>query len=297
MKTAEFKGVGVAVITPFKEDLTVDFDALGNILNHLVENGSDYIVILGTTGEASLLSFEEKSKIMRFAVNVCKGRIPLVLGYGGCSTFEMIKNMDRYDFEGFEALLTVTPYYIKPSQEGLYMHYKELAGKSPLPIILYNVPGRTGINMLPETTLRLAREVPNLIGIKEASGKIFQIEEILKGRPEGFKVFSGDDALTLHLMSLGADGVISVAANAFPDKVSEMVKHCVNGEMEEARRIHYSMKDLVKNLFVEGNPAGIIYILNKLGFCKNILRLPLTPVSKTTSSALDNILKDVLSDK
>lgn len=286
-------GVGVAMVTPFNEDFSIDYESLEKIISHIIKNGADYIVVLGTTGEAAMMSHEEKCEVIKFVKSKVDGRIPLVLGYGGCNTMEMVKSFKDYDLEGFSAILTVTPYYVKPSQDGLFSHYSQIAGNSPLPVLLYNVPGRTGVNMLSSTTLRLAREVPNILGIKEASGKLFQIEEILKGRPEGFMVLSGDDALTLHIGALGGEGVISVMANAYPRQVSELIRYSREGKIDEARRVHFKLKDLNRLLFCDGNPAGIKYVLSKMGLCKNILRLPLTPVSPQTALDIDSQIEKI----
>lgn len=291
MATENIKGNGVALVTPFKEDKTIDFEALGNIVNHVIDGGVDFLVVLGTTGETPLLSLEEKLQVISFVKEKNAGRVPIVLGYGGISTEELIGNFHIYDFSGIDALLSVTPFYVKPSQPGLYEHYTALADASPLPIILYNVPGRTGINMEPDTTIALSRH-PNIIGIKEASGKLFQIEEILMRRPADFRLYSGDDALTFHLLNAGADGVISVMANAFPKDISEIVHSSgKDSHNAKARTKHLNLKMLTKYVFADGNPCGIKYVLSQLGLCRNILRLPLVPVSAVTEENIDKELK------
>lgn len=285
-------GNGVALVTPFKEDLSIDFEALENIINHIIDGGAGFIVVLGTTGEASLMSTQERLSVISFVRDRVAGRLPLVLGYGGIGTQRMIDEFSLYDFSGYEAILTVTPFYVKPSQNGLFEHYTAIAKASPRPVILYNVPGRTGVNMEPDTTLALA-ENPNIIGVKEASGKLFQIEDILMRRKDGFLLFSGDDALTYHLVNLGADGVISVMANAFPREISDIVKGSSSGDSalaDAGRDIHFNLKVLTKAVFADGNPCGIKYVLSRLGLCRNILRLPLVPVSKSTAETIDREL-------
>lgn len=286
------RGTGVALITPFEQNLQIDFPALENIINHTIEGGADFLVVLGTTGEASLLSEEEKKSVIKFVKKVNAGRLPLVLGYGGISTADLIKGFSSLDFDGFDAILTVTPFYVKPTQKGLTAHYSAIADASPLPVILYNVPGRTGVNMEADTTLQLSLH-PNIIGIKEASGKLFQSEEILLRRPENFILYSGEDALTFHLMNLGADGVISVVANAFPKEMKQITS-CVREEGVPAcvRDTHLSLKLLTKYIFADGNPCGIKYVLSRMGLCKNIVRLPLVTVSEKTQEILDRELLD-----
>lgn len=285
MTLPNLRGNGVALVTPFNEDFSIDFTALEIIINHIISGGADFIVVLGTTGEAALLSLEEKLKVIDFVKKTVAGRRPLVLGYGGINTAEMVANFHLYDFEGIDAILTVTPFYVKPSQEGLCHHYSAIADASPRPVILYNVPGRTGVNMEPDTTIQLSGH-PNIIGVKEASGKLFQIEEILMRKSDDFLLFSGDDALTFHLMSLGANGVISVMANAFPEQISAIV----NSSSGDVCSVHFGLKWLTKAVFADGNPCGIKYVLNKMSLCKNVLRLPLVPVSNKTASEIDRLL-------
>lgn len=293
MASSQLGGNGVALVTPFNEDFTIDFTALGNIVDYIIDGGADFIVVLGTTGEAAVLSHSEKAEVMAFVKARVAGRLPLVIGYGGISTTSLIDGFPDYDFSGFEAILSVTPFYVKPSQKGLFEHYTALASKSPLPLILYNVPGRTGVNMEPSTTLSLASN-PNIIGVKEASGKLFQIEEILMKRPEEFLLFSGDDALTFHLVNLGADGVISVMGNAFPTEVSAIVEGCRSHDSQafaKASSLHFGLKALTKAVFADGNPCGIKYLLSRLGLCKNVLRLPLVPVSGEVAASIDFYLQ------
>lgn len=288
MSFENLKGAGVALVTPFNEDYSIDFISLGKILDHVMGR-VDFLVVLGTTGESALLSLEERLKVISFIKEKAAGKIPLVLGYGGISTAELINSFKLYDFSGIDALLTVTPFYVKPSQEGLYQHYTKLADASPLPIILYNVPGRTGINMEPDTTLSLSKH-PNIIGVKEASGKLFQIEDIIMRKPSGFLLYSGDDALTFHLMNAGANGVISVMANAFPSEMTSITNHDLS-DFTKAKETHLDLKVLTKAVFADGNPCGIKYVLSKMGLCKNILRLPLVPVSRTTAETIDAELR------
>lgn len=293
MSLSNLRGNGVALVTPFNEDLSIDFNALENIINHIVRGNAAFIVVLGTTGEAAVLSFEEKLRVIDFVKEKVNGRLPLVLGYGGISTAELIAHLPDYDFSGYEAILSVTPFYVKPSQEGLFRHYSALADAAPRPVILYNVPGRTGVNMEPDTSLALSRH-PNIIGIKEASGKLFQIEEILMRKSPDFLLFSGDDALTYHLVGLGADGVISVMANAFPSEISDVVRGADSSDAalaSSARDTHFNLKALTKAVFADGNPCGIKYVLSRLGLCKNILRLPLVPVSGNTAANIDRLLR------
>lgn len=293
MEKCDIRGTGVALVTPFKEDSSVDFEALERIVDHVVEGGVDFVVALGTTAETSMLTHEEKGKVIEVIVRKVAGRVPVVLGYGGICTAQMFNDFSQYDFTGISALLVVTPYYVKPSQRGLVKHYTTLADASPLPIILYNVPGRTGINMEADTTLELASH-KNIIGIKEASGKLFQIEQILLERPKDFLVFSGDDALTFHLVNAGADGVISVSANALPREISTIVDSIHVNDSTRSRDIHLSLKELTKSLFIDGNPAGIKYLLSVMNICKNVLRSPLVGVEETTARRIDRQYREFL---
>ncbi|MEG2820843.1 MAG: 4-hydroxy-tetrahydrodipicolinate synthase, partial [Muribaculaceae bacterium] len=282
MARINLKGTGLALITPFHKDKTIDFDALARLLEYQIKNGIDYIVVLGTTAETATLTEEEKKSICKFVVERVNGRVPLVLGHGGNNTMALIKSLNELDLSAFSAILSVVPYYNKPSQEGIYQHYKEIAKASPVPIILYNVPGRTGVNMAPDTTLRLAREFKNIIGIKEASGNISQMDEIIKNKPTDFLVISGDDGITFPLLTLGAVGVISVIANAYPKEFSKMVRLALEGDYERALLIHHKFTELFSLLFVDGNPAGVKCLLNAMGYIENELRLPLVPTRITT---------------
>lgn len=285
--------MGVALITPFREDESIDFDALAKLIEHQIKNGTDYLVICGTTAETPTLSHSEKAQIKEFAVQSAAGRIPLVYGLGGNNTKEVVKAVAEEDLTGYDAILSVTPYYNKPSQEGLYRHYAEIAGASQLPIILYNVPGRTGVNMTAETTLRLANEFRNVCAVKEASGNFTQIDDIIKNKPADFLVISGDDGITFPLITLGAVGVISVIGNAFPKEFSRMVRLALEGDYKSARLIHYKFTELFNLLFVEGNPAGVKSMLAVMGLIDNNLRLPLVPNTIKTYEKIRNVLNEL----
>lgn len=289
----KLRGMGVALITPFKEDESIDFDALSRLLEYQIKNGADYLVILGTTAETATLTEEEKKELTQFIVERVNGRVPLVLGAGGNNTRALVRFLQTTDLSGFSATLSVCPYYNKPSQEGIFRHYREVAQASPLPVILYNVPGRTGVNMTPDTTLRLAREVPNIVAIKEASGNLTQIDEIIKNKPAGFSVISGDDGITFPLMTLGGIGVISVIGNAFPREFSRMVRLIEAGDYKSALEIHYKFNELFSLLFVDGNPAGVKSMLSAMGYIKNVLRLPLVPTRISTSEKISEVLNSL----
>lgn len=293
MTNSRLKGMGVALITPFNNDDSVDFESLGRLVEYQIKNGIDYLVVLGTTAETATLSEAEKKEVSSFVIDKVNGRVPIVLGVGGNCTRAVIEELKTKDFTGVDAILSVTPYYNKPSQEGLYQHYSEIAKATNLPIILYNVPGRTGVNMTAETTLRLAREFPGIVAIKEASGNIAQMDEIIKSKPENFLVISGDDGITFPLITLGAVGVISVIGNAFPKEFSKMVRLALAGDYEKALEIHHSFTELFNLLFVDGNPAGVKCMLNAMGYIKNKLRLPLVPTRITTYEKIRKVLNDL----
>ncbi|HEY8689390.1 MAG TPA: 4-hydroxy-tetrahydrodipicolinate synthase [Chitinophagaceae bacterium] len=274
------KGTGVALVTPFKENLEIDFNALEKLINYDINNGCEYLVTLGTTGETPTLTEEEKIAIIYFTYDVVNDRVPVVVGIGGNNTKDVCKNLETYPLDKAVAVLSASPYYSKPSQEGIFLHYKALSEASPKPVILYNVPGRTGSNITAATTLRLADEVENVWGIKEASGNMIQCMHILKDRPERFLVVSGDDHLTLPLIACGMDGVISVAANCFPKEFSEMVRLALHDDLNKARPLHYKCLEGNDLLFAENNPAGVKAFLAELGIIENVLRLPLVPLSK-----------------
>lgn len=276
----EIRGVGVALVTPFDDRGTIDYDALARVVNHVTEGGVDYLVALGTTAETPTLKRDEKRSVLAFIKERNAGRLPLVVGCGGYDTIDVVDCIAALDLSGVSAVLSVTPYYSKPSQEGLYQHYKVIAGESPVPLLLYNVPSRTGVNMTAETTLRLAHEVPNLLGIKEACGTIGQMMQILCGRPEGFKVISGDDIMALPLAAIGGDGVISVAANAFPHLLCGMMSAAGRGEYDAAGEMFRQLYPALEAMFAEGNPAGVKTALAVQGIIDNNLRLPLVPGTK-----------------
>jgi len=293
MPRLNLRGVGVALITPFKEDESIDYDALGKLVDYQIQSGTDYIVALGTTAETPTLTEEEKEKILDLVISRVKGQIPIIVGIGGNNTRAIVEKLKSTDFKGVDAILSVTPYYNKPSQEGLYEHYKAIATASPLPVILYNVPGRTGINMSAETTLRIANEFENVIAIKEASGNITQMDEIIKRKPENFEVISGDDGVTFPLITLGAIGVISVIGNAFPKEFSRMVRLALAGDYLSALTIHHSFNELFDLLFIDGNPAGVKCMLSMMGYIENKLRLPLVPTRITTFEKIRSILVEL----
>ena len=286
------KGLGVAMITPFKKDLTIDVAALKTLTNHLVENGADYLVVMGTTGETPVLDKEDKKLVLDTILATNAGRKPIVLGMGGNNTNELCFQLERMDTAGISAILSVAPYYNKPTQNGYFEHFKAVSEHSKLPIILYNVPGRTGSNMTADTTLRIAFDYKNVIGIKEASGNVEQVMSIIKDRKKDFLVISGDDAITLPLIASGADGVISVVGNAFPAEFGAMVHHALKSELHDARALHYRLLEITQLMFVEGNPAGVKEVLAHLDICEHYLRLPLVPVSQTTSERMRRVMMD-----
>lgn len=282
--------MGVALITPFKEDESVDYEALGKLVDYQLQNGTDYLVVLGTTGETPTLTEEEKKKIIALVTTRVNERIPIVLGVGGNCTRSIVEKLKHDNFDGIDAILSVVPYYNKPSQEGIYEHYKAISEATVLPIVLYNVPGRTGVNMTAETTLRIACNFKNVVAIKEASGNITQMDDIIKNKPANFDVISGDDGIAFPLITLGAVGVISVIGNAFPREFSRMVRLGLAGDYDSARTIHHSFTELFNLLFVDGNPAGVKSMLNAMGFIENKLRLPLVPTRITTFEKIREVL-------
>ena len=284
------KGTGVALITPFKQNFEIDFNALEKLINYDINNGCEYLVTLGTTGETPTLNEEEKNAIIYFTYDVVKERVPVVVGIGGNNTKEVCKNLETYPLHKATAVLSASPYYSKPSQEGIFLHYKALAEASPKPVIVYNVPGRTGSNITATTTLRIAEELENIRGIKEASGNMIQCMHILKERPENFLVVSGDDHLTLPLIACGMDGVISVAANCFPKEFSEMVRLALHDDLNNARLLHYKCLEGNDLLFAENNPAGVKAFLAELGIIENVLRLPLVPLNKELHKKVSHYL-------
>ncbi len=291
MSQNKFTGLGIALITPFKEDESIDYDALGRLLDYQLQNSIDYLVVLGTTAETPTLSETEKKEVLKFVQEKVNGRVPIVLGCGGNNTRGIVNTLQHDDFTGIDAILSVVPYYNKPSQEGMYQHYKAISEASPVPVILYNVPGRTGVNMLPDTTIRIAREFDNVIAIKEACGNMDQINDIIKRKPKDFMVISGDDGITYPLITMGASGVISVIGNAFPKEFGRMVRLALRGEYEQAREIHHRFTDLFDLLFVDGNPAGAKCMLSLMGYIQNKLRLPLVPTRTVTYEKIRDVLK------
>lgn len=282
----QLRGTGVALITPFKKDQSVDFDALQKLINYIIESGVQYIVSLGTTGEPPVLSKKEKLEVLNFTFDTIAGRVPVVVGISGNNTAALLEEIGGYPLERSVAVLSASPYYNRPSQEGIFQHYKALGAASPKPVIVYNVPGRTGSNITAATTLRLAKEIENIAGIKEASGNMIQCMHILRGRPRDFLVVSGDDHITLPLIACGVDGVISVAANCFAKDFADMVNAALKNDYEKAKTLQYKLLEGFDLLFAENNPAGVKAFLSEMGMIENILRLPLVPLS-------DNILQQV----
>ena len=281
-------GTGVALVTPFKKDFTVDVDALKVIVNFQIDNGIDYLVVLGTTAESATLSKSEKELVIQTVIDANKGRLPLVLGVGSNNTQEVIEELKSRDFSPFVAILSVSPYYNKPTQEGIYQHFKAIAAVSPVPIILYNVPGRTSSNMVPETVLRLANDFKNIVAIKEASGDIVQAMKIIQDKPKNFLVISGDDMVTLPIVLAGGSGVISVIAEGFPKQFSEMVHLGLNKRVDDAYKIHYLLADCIDMIFEQGNPAGIKEVFKSLGMSENTVRLPLVNVNEELANRIHN---------
>ena len=288
-----FKGLGIALITPFCEDGSVDYKSLVRLMEYQLDNGADFFCILATTGETPCLTKDEKQKIKDLVVSTVKGRVPILMGCGGNNTAAVVEELKTGDFRGIDGVLSVCPYYNKPSQEGLYQHFKAIAAATSLPVVLYNVPGRTGVNLKAETTVRLARDCENIVAIKEASGSLGQVDEIIKNKPKDFAVISGDDALTFPMISCGAEGVISVIGNALPKEFSRMIRLEFKGEYEGARKIHHRFTELFSLLFVDGNPAGVKAMLHEMGFIENVLRLPLVPTRISTLQKMSEILKEL----
>lgn len=293
MKYHQFKGLGIAVVTPFTQSGAVDYHALERLVKYQLESGADFLCILATTGETPCLSCDEKDAITSLVKDVNQGRVPILKYCGGNNTAAVIAEMQSTDWSGIDGILSICPYYNKPSQEGLYQHFKAISQASPLPIVMYNVPGRTGVNMSAETTLRLAWECENIVGIKEASGSLEHVDEMIKGKPERFDVISGDDALTFSMIASGAAGVISVIGNALPKEFSRMIRLEFQGEYEPARKIHHMFTELYCLLFVDGNPAGVKALLSDMGLIENVLRLPLVPTTIKTKEKMAAILKEM----
>ena len=286
-----FKGLGIALVTPFTQEGEVDYTALSRLIDYQLANGADFLCILATTGETPTLTAEEKAKIKQMVIEKAGNKVPVLMGCGGNNTAEVVRELKEADFAGIDGILSVCPYYNKPSQEGLYQHFKAIATASPLPVVLYNVPGRTGVNLKAETTVRLAKDCPNIVAIKEASGSLEQVDEIIKNKPDSFDVISGDDALTFPMIACGAAGVISVIGNALPKEFSRMIRLEMKGEIDAARKIHHRFTDLFNLLFVDGNPAGVKAMLHEMGMIENVLRLPLVPTRLTTMQRISDCLK------
>ena len=288
-----FRGLGIALVTPFTSDGQVDYNSLKRLVEYQIDNGADFLCILATTGETPCLTQDEKDKITQLVKDVNHGRLPILKGCGGNNTAAVVEELRTADWSGIDGILSVCPYYNKPSQEGLYQHFKAISEASPLPVVLYNVPGRTGINLKPETTVRLANDCENIVAVKEASGSLEQVDEIIKNKPQRFDVLSGDDALTFSMVASGAAGVISVIGNALPKEFSRMIRLEFQGEYEPARKIHHMFTKLYSLLFVDGNPAGVKALLHEMGFIENQLRLPLVPTKVSTLQKMAEILKSL----
>ena len=281
------------MVTPFKEDGSVDYKSLVRLVEYQLDNGADFLCVLATTGETPVLTADEKQKIKETIVSLVGGRVPILMGCGGNNTAAIVEELQTRDFQGIDGILSVCPYYNKPSQEGLYQHFKTIAAATKLPVVLYNVPGRTGVNMTAATTVRLANDCENIVAIKEASGNLEQVDEIIKNKPNDFDVISGDDALTFPMVSCGAVGVISVIGNALPKEFSKMIRLQMRGEYDPARKIHHRFTDLFSLLFVDGNPAGVKAMLSEMGFIENVLRLPLVPMRIKNMQRMSDILKEL----
>ena len=288
-----FRGLGIALVTPFNEDGSVDYESLEKLLRYQLDNGADFLCILATTGETPCLTADEKQRIKQLVVSTVAGRVPILAGCGGNNTAAVVEELKNADMKGISGILSVCPYYNKPSQEGLYQHFKAIAAATDLPVVLYNVPGRTGVNMSAATTVRLARDCKNIVAIKEAGGSLEQVDEIIKNKPADFDVLSGDDALTFPMVSCGAVGAISVIGNALPKEISRMIRLEFNGEYAAAREIHHRFTELFGLLFVDGNPAGVKAMLSEMGMIKKVLRLPRVPTRISTMRKFSEILKEL----
>ena len=286
----KIKGTGVALITPFNEDFSIDYASLEKLINHQIDGAIDYLVVMGTTGESVVLSKSEKREVVDFCKKINAGRLPIILGLGSNNTFALVEEIKSTEFDGIDAVLSVSPYYNKPTQEGIYLHYKMIAEVCPLPIILYNVPGRTASNISSETTLRLANDFENIVAVKEASGDLQQIAEIIEKRPADFLVLSGDDSLTSKMIAMGGDGVIAVIGQSHPKDFSAMVRAGLKGDIEKANQLHEKLNPIYEPLYIDGNPAGIKATLNIMGICKNILRPPLVGVTEKTYNNLKRFI-------
>lgn len=289
-----FKGLGIALVTPFTSDGQIDYESLKRLIDYQINNGADFLCIMATTGEIPTLTTEEKQRIKELVLNIVQGRLPILMGCGGNNTSAVVEELQKNDFDGIDGILSICPFYNKPTQEGLFKHFEAISKATTLPIVLYNVPGRTGVNMEAETTIKLAHECQNIVAIKEASGNLKQVEEIIKNKPSNFDVISGDDALTYQIIKRGATGVISVIGNAFPKEFSNMVHLELKGDYENALKIHRNLTDIFDLLFIDGNPAGIKATLSEMGMIENVLRLPLVPARPGTIQSISKLVKELL---
>jgi len=288
---SNFRGTGVAIVTPFHKEGNIDFKSFARLVDYQIVNGADFLVFMGTTGESVTLNHDEQQAVIRLAVEFVAGRVPVVVGMGGNNTQAVVNKISDSDLDGVDAIMSVSPYYNKPQQKGIYQHFKTIAAASPLPIIIYNVPSRTGSNISAETTLELAHDIHNIIAIKEASRDMVQCARIIKDKPADFLVISGDDVTALPFMAMGGDGVISVIANALTADFSKMVKHCLEGNFDEARTLSFRLLEITEAIYTEGSPTGIKALLAMMGLCQNVVRLPLVKASKTLQGQLSNLLK------
>jgi len=289
----KFTGTGIAIVTPFLENGKIDWDSFKKLTEFWIRGKVEYIVVLGTTGESATIHGEEKQQVFSFVNEAVKGRLPLVAGIVGNDTSEVINNFGEFDLKGYDAILSVSPYYNKPNQEGLFQHYKALDAATPLPIIMYNVPSRTGMNVTADTQLRIARECKNIFATKEASGNFEQINQIIKYKPDEFMVISGDDPITLPMIACGAEGLISVVANAYPKDYSDMVRLCLAGKLNEAQKLHYKYTDIIASMFAEGSPSGVKAYLAEMGLCKNTFRLPVYKITDKLYQKIKELMKTV----
>lgn len=288
-----FRGTGVAIVTPFTQDGKIDWPSFEKVLNHIIDGKCEYIVVLGTTGESATVHGTEKQEVFSFVNKITAGRVPIVAGIGGNDTHEVIEGFKTFDLTGYDAILSVAPYYSKPNQEGLFQHYKTLDAATPLPIIMYNVPSRTGMNVTGETQVRIANQCKNIFATKEASGDFAQINYIIRNKPADFMVISGDDPITLQMIADGAEGLISVVANAYPKDYAEMVRLCIAGRFNEALPIHLKYIDIIASMFAEGSPSGVKAYLSEMGLCGNYFRLPVWPVSEKHHAKIRELMKGV----
>ena len=289
----KFRGTGIAIVTPFNADATIDWENFRKLINFWIDGKVEYLVVLGTTGESATIHGEEKQQVFSFVNEVNAGRIPLVAGIGGNDTSEVVHGFKHFDLKGYDAILSVSPYYNKPNQEGIFQHYKTLDANTPLPIIMYNVPSRTGQNVTAETQVRIANECKNIFATKEASGYFNQVHQIIKTKPEEFMVISGDDPITLPMIACGAEGLISVVANAYPAEYSEMVRRCLDGRFNEALPLHYKYIDIISSMFAEGSPSGVKAYLSEMGLCGNYFRQPVWKVSDKHMEKIKKLMKEI----